>query len=36
MQVQEYKEHNFRLLICSESEYFEIERLSPREHIGYL
>ncbi|GEK09029.1 GNAT family N-acetyltransferase [Pseudoalteromonas peptidolytica] len=36
MQVQEYKEHNFRLLICSESDRFEIERLSPIEHIGYL
>ncbi|OHU90827.1 MULTISPECIES: GNAT family N-acetyltransferase [Pseudoalteromonas] len=36
MQVKEYKEQNFRLLICSESDRFEIERLSPRRHIGYL
>jgi len=36
MQVQEYKEYNYRLLICPESDHFKIERLSPREYIGYL
>ncbi|CAM4210128.1 GNAT family N-acetyltransferase [Pseudoalteromonas ostreae] len=36
MQVQEYKERNYRLLICSESDHIKIERLSPRGYVGYL
>jgi ribosomal protein S18 acetylase RimI-like enzyme len=36
MLAREYKENNYRLLICSESDHFKIERISPHAYVGYL
>lgn len=36
MQAREYDERNYRLLVCSESDHFKIERIDPPGYIGYL
>ncbi|QPB82918.1 GNAT family N-acetyltransferase [Pseudoalteromonas rubra] len=36
MLVTEYTSQNYRLKTCTESDHSKIERISPRQYIGYL